>query len=256
MALDLSALSLDWKLARARFERDVRDDFFPDVLRNRDVFAAAKGKIDGVLRFDAYVPEPAENWETPKANFTVRHCINVAAVDRLVYQALVDYLTLYCEPHFLDRSYAFRLRATDAAEMYKPFVDQRALFDGAARDRLAQDANAHVVMTDVSSYFENVVFDILKRKLIDLTGAVPGDEPMAVIEALMSCLSVWSPYRTYGLPQNMFPSSFLGNVYLHSLDVFMTDAGFDCHRYMDDIRIITPTEADARRALRCIHSQL
>src|ERR1043166_8725913 len=95
MSLDLSALSLDWKLARERFQRDVRDDFFPDVLGNRDVFNAAKGRLDSVLRLDAYVPERAENWEAPKANFTVRHCINVAAVDRLVYQALVDYLTLY-----------------------------------------------------------------------------------------------------------------------------------------------------------------
>src|SRR5207245_1395768 len=120
MPLDLSTLSLDWTLARERFERDVRDDFFPDVLRNRDVFVAAKGKLDRLLRLDAYIPEPAENWEAPKANFTVRHCINVAAVDRLVYQALVDYLTLYCEPQFCSCSYAMRLRATDAAEMYKP----------------------------------------------------------------------------------------------------------------------------------------
>jgi hypothetical protein len=253
--LNLSELPLDWILARERFERDVRDDLFPDVFRNRDVFVAAKGQMDGVLRLDAYVPEPAENWEAPKANFTVRHCINVAAVDRLVYQALVDYLTLYCEPQFLERSYAMRLRATDAAEMYKSFVEQRELFDGAIRDRLAKDPNAHVAVTDVSSYFENIVFETLKGKLVALTGAEPGDELMAVIDALMHCLSAWSPYKTYGLPQNMFPSSFLGNVYLHSLDEFMI-GGFDYHRYMDDIRIVTADEAEARRALRSIHAHL
>lgn len=256
MPLNLSVLSLDWKLARERFERDIRDDFFPDVLRNRDVFVAAKGKLDDLLRLDAYSPEPAEDWEAPKANFSVRHCINVAAVDRLVYQALVDPLTAPCDSQFLNCSYAFRLRSVDAAEMYKSFAEQRELFDGAVRNRLAHNSDAHVAMTDVSSYFENVVFDVLRVKLVALTGAVPDSHTIKLIDALMFCLSTWSPYRTYGLPQNMFPSSFLGNVYLHSLDVFMTEEGFDYHRYMDDIRVVTADESEARQALRCIHTHL
>jgi hypothetical protein len=41
-SIDLSELPLDWELARMRFERDVRDDFFPDLFRNRDLFLAAK----------------------------------------------------------------------------------------------------------------------------------------------------------------------------------------------------------------------
>ena len=35
----------------------------------------------------------------------------------------------------------------------------------------------------------------------------------------------------------MFPSSLLGNVYLHSLDSLMLREGYDYHRYMDDVRI-------------------
>jgi hypothetical protein len=53
-----------------------------------------------------------------------------------------------------------------------------------------------------------------------------------------------------GLPQNMFPSSLLGNVYLHSLDVAMREAGFDYHRYMDDVRVVARDESEARVALR------
>jgi hypothetical protein len=91
--IDLSALPLDWNLARQRFERDVRDDFFPDPFRNRDLFLAAKSNFDSVIQLDASRPEKAERWDVPKSTFCLRHCINVSPVDRLVYQALVDHVT-------------------------------------------------------------------------------------------------------------------------------------------------------------------
>src|SRR5207249_2144444 len=83
-----------------------------------------------------------------------------------------------------------------------------------------------------------------------LTGAKLGHPTRAIIDVLMQCLSNWTPYRTVGLPQNMFPSSFLGNVYLHSLDGRMREAGFDYYRYMDDQRIVVPDQATARMALK------
>ena len=91
--IDLSQLPLDWTLARERFERDVRDDFFPDPLRNRDLFLAARTHLDRILTMDNYTCDSSESLEEPKANFSLRHCINITPVDRLVYQALVDHLT-------------------------------------------------------------------------------------------------------------------------------------------------------------------
>jgi hypothetical protein len=248
--LDLSALPLNWTLARERFERDVRDDFFPDPFRNRDLFVAAKARFDSVLSLDEYSPEAAESWDVPKANLTLRHCINVSAVDRLVYQALVDYLSAMCDPQFSARSYAFRLRGREAAEMYKSFVEQKAAFDGAVRSMLINDPNAVVVTVDVAQYFENISFELLKIKLIELTGARLGHPTRAVIDVLMQCLARWSPYEHCGVPQNMFPSSFLGNVFLHSLDTAIIGAGFEYFRYMDDIRVVTRDEAEARLVLK------
>jgi hypothetical protein len=57
--VDLSALDLDWDLARKRFERDVRDHFFPDPFRNRDLFQLAKSRFDTVLDVENYVPASA-----------------------------------------------------------------------------------------------------------------------------------------------------------------------------------------------------
>jgi len=248
--VDLTALPLDWTLARQRLERDVRDDFFPDPLRYRDLFLAARSSLESVLLCDDYRPEVAESWDVPKANFSLRHCINISAVDRLVYQALVDHLAPICDPKFSNRSYAFRLRVPPAAEMYKSFVEQKVAFDDAVRCRLQASKSAVVVTLDIAQYFENISFDKLKSKLVDLTGAKVGHPTRLIIDVLVSCLTHWSPYRSVGLPQNMFPSSFLGNVFLHSLDETMLRAGHDYHRYMDDVRVVSADEAGAREALK------
>jgi hypothetical protein len=254
--IDLSELPLNWELAVMRYERDVRDDFFPDPLRNRDLFAAAKRKTRPLFDLTEYEPEAAESWDVPKGNLTLRHSIHIAAVDRLVYQALIDHLAPLCAPAFKDCSYAYRLRGPEDPEMFRRVVEQNSAFYDNVRLKLEANPNAVVVVADVAQYFENISFDILKRKLIDLTKAKLGNPTHAVIDVLCACLQKWSPYKNCGLPQNMWPSSFLGNVYLHSLDDTMTAKGYDYHRYMDDIRIVAPDEVTARRALRDLITHL
>ena len=88
--------------------------------------------------------------------------------------------------------------------MYKSFVEQKSAFDGAVRNRLLEDEGALVVTLDAAQYFENLSFDILKKSLIELTGAKLGHPKRAVIDALMQCLSQWSPYKSVGLPKTCF----------------------------------------------------
>jgi hypothetical protein len=248
-SIDLSDLSLDWEMAVRRYDRDVRNDFFPDPLNNRDLFVTAKSNIESVITLSDYRPEPAESWDVPKPNLTLRHCINVTPVDRLVYQALADHLSLICDPLFSERSYGYRLRVPPHEEMFHVPFRQFDIYDETVRQRLRANPESVVVTVDVAQYYENVPFDILKRKLIELTNAKLGSPTRTVIDVLMQCLSRWSPYGKRGLPQNMFPSSLLGNAYLHSLDGVMLAAGFDYYRYMDDMRIVAPDEATARRGL-------
>ena len=138
--------------------------------------------------------------------------------------------------------------ARQMPEMYKSFVEQKSAFDGAVRNRLLEDQGA-LMLPGRRSVLRDLSFDILKKSLIELTGAKLGHPKRAVIDALMQCLSQWSQYKSVGLPQNMFPSS-LWVVYLHSLDSLMLREGYDSHRYMDDVPIVTGSEAEARRVLR------
>ena len=72
----------------------------------------------------------------------------------------------------------------------------------------------------------------------------------------MACLTAWSPYDGYGLVQNVDASSFLGNVLLDGIDKLMEKEGYATIRYMDDIRIVVPSEADTRKALISLVSHL
>jgi hypothetical protein len=118
-AYKLTDLPLNWPLAIARFERDSQDDFFPDPLHHRDVLHAAKRGIERVLDFTAYEPQKAESWEVPKPNLTIRHCIHVGAIDRIVYQALVNHVAAITDGRLNNRCRAFRLRGPDTAEMFQ-----------------------------------------------------------------------------------------------------------------------------------------
>ena len=62
-------------------------------------------------------------------------------------------------------------------------------------------------------------------------------------------LKKWSINQFVGLPQNRDPSSFLGNVYLHSVDEVMLKKDYNYFRYMDDIRIVCDDQFHARQAL-------
>ena len=191
-SIDLSELPLNWELAVSRYERDVRDDFFPDPLRNRDLFAAANRKTRPLFDLTEYAPETAENWDVPKDNLTLRHSIHISAVDRLVYQALIDHLAPVCAPVFNERSYAYKLRGPEDPEMFCRVVEQNNAFYDAVRVRLESNPKAVVVVADVAQYFENISFEILKRKLIDLTKAKLGHPTRVVIDVLIECLQKWA----------------------------------------------------------------
>src|SRR5687767_11363506 len=109
MLFDLTCLSLDWELAVRRFERDTQDDFFPDPLNHRDILHFARRSISEVLDLAAYQPEPSESWDVPKPNFTFRHVIHLSPVDRIVYQALVDFVAARADPGLSPACRAFRL---------------------------------------------------------------------------------------------------------------------------------------------------
>jgi Reverse transcriptase (RNA-dependent DNA polymerase) len=102
---------------------------------------------------------------------------------------------------------------------------------------------AHLVLTDITGFYENVDLGILFSDLRQL-----GCDP-EVLKLLQVCLNRWCILLGRGLPQGLSPSGILAKIYMNAIDRRMIDLGRDYIRYVDDIRIFCPDVPTAKRAL-------
>ena len=247
--LNLLDLGLDWKLAMERLGQDIRDDFWPDPLLYRDLLGSPDATLKRLQpQLAAYRPRQGVSYSIPKPNFTIRDSIHITAVDRLVYQALVDRLIPHIDPLLSANVFSHRLRSPAGKFMFLRWQQQHKLFNDTVKSAL-RDAGGFLVTTDIARYFEAISFRVLRTQLENLVGAAGKKDLDPCLDALVTCVQAWSPYDRYGLVQNVEASSFLGNALLDCVDKLMAKDGFPIFRYMDDIRILVPTESDARVAL-------
>lgn len=195
------------------------------------------------------MPSVAASYDIPKQNFTLRHAIQVAPVDRIIYQGLVDRLIVAIDPKLTAATFSHRLRGASTEYIFKNSVQQWKNFRAAVRDTAGDPTYSYLVVTDIAQYYENIDFRKLKPQLENVLGEDLTAERQACIDAIIGCLKRWSPYRFRGLPQNLDASSFIGNAFLDYVDRRMTRVTPKYFRYMDDIRILTSNEADARKML-------
>jgi hypothetical protein len=73
--------------------------------------------------------------------------------------------------------------------------------------------------------------------------------PEKIVQQLSSMLNKWAETPGRGLPQGHSPSDILAKVYLDSIDTSLRDQGFNHLRYVDDFRIFTRSESEAKRAI-------
>lgn len=248
--INLIVLDLNWTLAIKRLRQDVQDDFWPDPLRYEDLLKVCGKDLSQVApSLEAFQPHRGTPSAIPKANFTIRDSIQLTGLDRLIYQALVDKLSAAVDPCLSPRVLSHRLRSPEHKVMFHSGVQRWKEFLGAVKSALLAQPGSHLVTTDVTHYFEAIRYSVLRKQLENVIGETNSHDLLPCANALMRCLYGWSPYSGYGLPQNIDASSFLGNVVLDGVDRVMEREGFPMFRYMDDIRIVVKTEADARVAL-------
>lgn len=105
---------------------------------------------------------------------------------------------------------------------------------------------------DLQSYFDTIPHDRLMDKL---KGYVSDGRYLSLVESWLSqevveeC-SRWVPEG--GTPQGAVLSPLLANLYLHDLDVLITEAGYEMTRYADDFVILTKSKHAAMQALKIV----
>lgn len=202
--------------------------------------------LDKVSKNKKYV-KPLLRIDVPKSNFTIRPMARPYLEEWLLFESIINYISkIILTEHsaVCGRSFSI-LRYKEKIEKA---TDPWLKFDKKTRE-LYQNGYKHVVVTDITGYYENINLEELRSRLFDF---INDDETnKKYIDALFNMLRKWSLERidNYGLPQGPPASTFLGDFFLDHVDRKMEnhDGYF---RYMDDIKIFCKTEIEAKIALK------
>lgn len=123
-------------------------------------------------------------------------------------------------------------------------------------DRLLKGGHCCVVDADLQSYFDSIPHDQL---MSEIRRYIADGQVLKLIEGffkqgIVEGLSHWTSEE--GTPQGAVISPLLANLYLHSLDVAMAEAGFQMVRYADDFVVLCQSDREARMALERMQSQI
>lgn len=184
--------------------------------------------------------------DAPKANYTIRPMARPVLKEWLIYEAIVDWIAgrISNKAHTCSRSYSILPFKDEKIRSTKAWLQ----FDEHTIDFIEQGFD-HLVLSDLTGYYENVNHRELKNRIIDSIDCTQGNR--TYIHALFHMLEKWSDERVqgYGLPQGPAGSGFLADIYLDYVDRRMEKyEGY--FRFMDDIRIFCTSEIEAKIALK------
>lgn len=245
-----SLVDLHLSLQHLRSQDLQRDLWVPDILRYEDdllntdsLMDAAAAKLDLNERF-----EPPVNIPVPKSPFFLRNAVNLSLSDRLAYHAAVESVSVPLAAAAGSCAYSARLARSD--KFFLEFGSEAWVRWKAAVQAKTAELDGFVVETDVTAFFDCVSHTVLMQELQDLA------LPKPVLDALREMLRTWESAPNTGIPQGPDASRLLGNFYMTAIDSVITTLP-DVHyfRYMDDIRIVSPSRHSAVEALKVLDTE-
>jgi len=254
--LKLSAI-LNLKLAWQRVKADQYNDLLPDILELRDVDSDIDATIQSIkTRLDSgYQPSDALRIDVPKKGYTLRPGSSLVPEDRLVYQALADFISKWVEEPPREACFSYRINKTNSKSksMFQFWRKSWLQMKEKMRDLYESGQYCCLLRTDIAAYFEHVDHDILKTDILD-----PEIKRKDALEILDRLLRKWavSEARHLGLPQGCDASSYFGNLYLREVDKIMIRNGFRYFRYSDEIFVFTKDKREARKAIKALTHEL
>jgi retron-type reverse transcriptase len=205
---------LDLHKAYKRVQQDKRDDTLPDVSNYRDYEMVLEENLE-ILRSQVAKPKKYEakmpfSIDIPKKGFSLRPVASPQIDDRIVYQAIADFLA----PNFIPEPCVYsNLISSDinSSRIFKPGVQLWLKFKDDA-EKLCHSF-AYVVTTDITAYFEHISHDLLIHRMQDLFSGKVDPETLDELKTLLPrLLRRWNKNKRYGLPQVNDASSFSGRI--------------------------------------------
>lgn len=256
--IEILAFPIEVEVVLRHLHRDMRDDWFEDVLQHRDLFSN-KNALREVLHElllngnGRYSASQRRVYDIPKKGYGIRYSLETDFYDRFIYQAICSYLMPFYDPLLSHRvlGHRFNSRNHKGKELFKGRIDLWQTFEGVTRTAL--DNNQAIFATDLINYFENITTSTIRHALESMLAKISASGPEKAlirnsIHTLCDLLTQWGYSERHGLPQNRDASSFIANVVLNSIDHEMDRLGYDYYRYVDDIRVVCENHRAARKA--------
>ena len=105
---------LNLELAWRRVKNDLNNDFIPDLVELSDIDYDIKNTLSNIRKqIDrGYQPSNILMIDQPKSGFTLRPASIITPEDRILYQALIDFISTKAEEPPAEACYSYRINKT------------------------------------------------------------------------------------------------------------------------------------------------
>ncbi len=248
------SLNFDRAIQEIKENEKGRKDFYFDPLRFEDltfndVRDEIKKEATKRLKQKNYKPKGLLKIDIPKSNYLLRPGARPNLIDWIIFESVTSFIASKIWQKTPGRSFTFK----QTQDLYQNGKSKRTIqywLDFEEEALNLSKKNKFLVVTDITSFYENISIEALKDILLGLEN--DKDYVAAVNFLIKNLLIPWSVGRIegFGLPQGPKASGILADLYLFSVD--SKQAGGKFIRYMDDMRLYVSSEKQLKEQLKVL----